>query len=146
MGELGKILVREEYLTSLQEDLLSIIEQFKELDQRLQRELHNIPWESKNRGYIIETYVSYQKRLQETNGKIESLANFVDTTKKDFVKKDKEYSFLGMTGFDWMVPLDGPGNTFGTLTGAVAVGNIAYKVRNGYEVKKILIEKTSESL
>lgn len=154
VGEMGKILVREEYLTSLQEDLLSIIEQLKELDQRLQRELHNIPWESKSRGHIIETYAFYQKRLQETNGKIESLANFVDTTKQDFIKKDKEGSFLGITGFNWNAPFDGAGNTVGTVTGAGAVGKVAYKVKNGYEVKhdfdrknkRILIRESYDSV
>ncbi len=59
---------------------------------------------------------------------------------------DKKESFLGMTGFDPMVPLDGMGNIFGTLSGAAAVGNTVYKVRNGYEVKKNLIEKTNEFL
>ncbi|ANE84308.1 TPA: hypothetical protein QC285_005408 [Bacillus cereus] len=47
---------------------------------------------------------------------------------------DKKESFLGMTGFNWNAPLDGAGNTFGTLTGAVVVGNTAHKVINGYKV------------
>ncbi|WP_088233376.1 T7SS effector LXG polymorphic toxin [Bacillus cereus] len=59
---------------------------------------------------------------------------------------DKKESFLGMTGFDPMVPLDGVGNTFGTLTGAAAVGNTVYKVRNGYEVKKEFDRKNKRVL
>ncbi|MEK4600343.1 T7SS effector LXG polymorphic toxin [Bacillus sp. FSL L8-0099] len=47
---------------------------------------------------------------------------------------DKKESFLGMTGFSWNAPLDGPGNIFGTLTGAAAVIEKANKVINGYKV------------
>ncbi|PDY84946.1 T7SS effector LXG polymorphic toxin [Bacillus toyonensis] len=59
---------------------------------------------------------------------------------------DKKESFLGMTGFDPMVPLDGMGNIFGTLSGAAAVGNTVYKVRNGYEIKKDFDRKNKRVL
>ncbi|PEJ18406.1 hypothetical protein CN887_29700 [Bacillus pseudomycoides] len=59
---------------------------------------------------------------------------------------DKKDSFLGMTGFNWNAPLDGPGNTFGTLTGAAAVIEKANKVINGYKVTYDLDRRTQRVL
>jgi hypothetical protein len=48
---------------------------------------------------------------------------------------DEKESFLGMTGFNWMAPFDGLGNSFGTISSAAAVADVAYRVQNGYMVK-----------
>ncbi|EJR95147.1 hypothetical protein JDS77_28505 [Bacillus cereus group sp. N28] len=78
----------------------------------------------------------------------EDKAREVESLNKDSesVEVDKKESFLGMTGFDGMVPLDGMGNIVGTLSGAAAVGNTVYKVRNGYEIKKDFDRKNKRVL
>lgn len=97
----------------------------------------------------MEWMTPIQKIAEDKAREVESL-----NKNSESGEVDKKNPPLGMTGFDWMVPLDGPGNTFGTLTGAAAVGNVAYKVKNGYEVKsdfdrknkRILIRESYDSV
>ncbi|MFI8705781.1 T7SS effector LXG polymorphic toxin [Bacillus sp. NPDC077411] len=81
-------------------------------------------------GLNMEWTGPIQKITEDKAREVESLNK--DSESGEVDKKD---SFLGMTGFNWKAPVDGAGNIFGTVSGAAAVGNVAYKVQNGYEVK-----------
>ncbi|UOY91225.1 hypothetical protein MUG87_11730 [Ectobacillus sp. JY-23] len=134
---MSRIVVTEQYLMSLSNELKAAMDHLKQVDSKVQRSLHAIPWESQNRGEILSMYGSYQQKLRIANEQLTALSKFVDTTKENFIKADQ--SFLGMKGFNGMAPIDGLGNTFGTVTGALAVAHVGYKVtKDGYKVVKQL--------
>ncbi|WP_090995696.1 T7SS effector LXG polymorphic toxin [Bacillus sp. 491mf] len=80
-------------------------------------------------GLNMEWTGPIQKITEDKAREVESLNK--DSESGEVDKKD---SFLGMTGFNWKAPVDGWGNTVGTVTGAAAVIEKANKVINGYKV------------
>ncbi|MFX3623251.1 MAG: WXG100 family type VII secretion target [Ectobacillus sp.] len=144
---MGKIIVSQDHLAGITKDLQQVVSQIREMDSRLQQTLNSLPWESRSRGEVTEIFASYQAKMKMMNKQLEELSRFVDKTRQEFAAQDeKELVFLGMTGFNAKAPIDGAGNTFGTVTGALAVAGVAYRVRNGYMVKRELNKRTPRVL
>nr|WP_239534502.1 T7SS effector LXG polymorphic toxin [Priestia taiwanensis] len=105
----------------------------------------NMEWASSIKEMIANKAIQEKKHITEEESE-ESVNQNVESSEKE--------SLLGMTGFNWMAPIDGPGNSFGTFTGAAAVADVAYRVRNGYMVryefdrknKRILVRDSYEAV
>ncbi|WP_235439965.1 hypothetical protein [Paenibacillus sp. DMB20] len=149
-----KIVMRSEYLNALVQQLEQVTQQLQQVDAALQHSLQGAAWQSSSRGDIMALYSNHQRNFQSASQNMQQLAAFVRTTREKFEQEDQSGGGLGISGFNPMAPLDGPGNITGTILGATAVARLGYRVHNGYMVKqqldrrlpRILVRESYESV
>ena len=135
---MSRIVMKSSYLDALVRQLEQVSQQLQQVDSSLQSALTGSAWQSSNREVIIGMYQSHQRNFQSAAESMHQLSTFVRTTREQFEQEDLSGGTLGITGFNPLAPLDGPGNMTGMVMGAAAVASLGYRVHNGYMVKQQL--------
>lgn len=135
---MSRIVMTSDYLNTLVQQLEQATQQLQQVDQALHHALQSAAWQSSSRQNIMDFYAGCQRNFWTASENMQLLAGFVRSTRERFEQEDQSGGKLGITDFNLMAPLDGPGNITGTLLGATAVARLGYKVHNGYMVKQQL--------
>ncbi|WP_240636815.1 hypothetical protein [Paenibacillus silvae] len=141
-----KIVMKAEYLNSLAQQIEQVTAQLQQVDGMLQHALQGAAWQSGNRQTIIGLYQAHQQRFQSAGQSMQQLAAYVKTTRQTMEQEDNTGGQFGVTGINFLAPFDGLGSTVGTLTAAMAVARLGYRVKNGYMVRAQLDRNTPRVL
>ncbi|CAI6084299.1 hypothetical protein PAECIP112173_04241 [Paenibacillus sp. JJ-100] len=137
-----KIVMKAEYLNSLAQQIEQVAAQLQQVDGVLQHAIQGAAWQSGNRQTIIGLYQSHQQRFRSAGQSMYQLATYVKTTRQKMEQEDNS----GGLAINPLAPFDGLGSTVGTLSGAMAVARLGYRVKNGYMVKAELDRNTPRVL
>lgn len=137
-----KIVMKAEYLNSLAQQIEQVAAQLQQVDGTLQHAIQGAAWQSGNRQTIIGLYQSHQQRFRSAGQSMYQLATYVKTTRQKMEQEDNS----GGLAINPLAPFDGLGSTVGTLSGAMAVARLGYRVKNGYMVKAELDRNTPRVL
>lgn len=141
-----KIIMKSTYLNTLVQQLEQATQLLQQVDSALQSSLQRAAWQSSSRQDIMGLYQTHQRNFHSASQNMQQLAIFARTTRERFEQEDQSGGGFGVTGFNPMAPLDGPGNITGTILAATAVARLGYKVQNGYMVKQQLDRKSPRIL
>lgn len=141
-----KIVMKAAYLNALAQQIEQVTAQLQQVDGMLQHAIQGAAWQSGNRQTIIGLYQAHQQRFQSAGQSMQQLATYVKTTRQTMEQEDNSGGQFGVTGINLLAPFDGLGSTVGTLTAAMAVARLGYRVKNGYMVKAQLDRNTPRVL
>ncbi|WP_342552890.1 hypothetical protein [Paenibacillus sp. FSL R7-0652] len=141
-----KIVMKAAYLNALAQQIEQVTAQLQQVDGMLQHAIQGAAWQSGNRQTIIGLYQAHQQRFQSAGQSMQQLAAYVKTTRQTMQQQDNAGGQLGVTGINLLAPFDGLGSTVGTVTAAMAVARLGYRVKNGYMVKAQLDRNTPRVL